>query len=342
VENDLKNNLIIYHGMRLFSVATLLLGIVSGCSEVGRVEKYLRWMADYGIQDEVGMFEKWVDNDNYIAEVNARNGTHQLGHNHLSGMDVVDYTRFLGYNGKREVRLNAVRAREVGDLAASVDWVSAGAVTPVKDQGQCGSCWSFSTTGALEGAYFVKNGKLVSFSEQQLVDCDNFRNGGRDQGCNGGLMDNAFAWITKNGGLCLESDYKYESGVSQTEGTCEKSCSVVSGSKIAKYVDVPVSDDAQMMAALMVQPVAIAIEADQRDFQLYKSGVFTGACGTNLDHGVLAVGYGVENGSDYYMVKNSWGTTWGDGGYIKLGRGKTYNGGDGQCGMLLSASYPVL
>ncbi len=356
MENDLKNNLIIYHGMRLSSVATLLLGVVSGCSEVGKVEKYLSWIAEYGIQDEVGMYEKWVDNDNYIAEVNARNGTHQLGHNHLSGMDVVDYTRYLGWREptvpfptlpsrkKNYVSLNLERKEGLeGNLGVPfVDWVSAGAVTPVKDQGQCGSCWSFSTTGALEGAYFVKNDKLVSFSEQQLVDCDNFRNGGRDQGCNGGLMDNAFSWITKNGGLCLESDYKYESGVSQTEGTCQKTCSVVSGSKVAKYVDVPVSDDAQMMAALMVQPVAIAIEADQRDFQLYKSGVFTGACGTNLDHGVLAVGYGAENGIDYYWVKNSWGTTWGDGGYIKLGRGSAYNGGDGQCGMLLSASYPTL
>jgi C1A family cysteine protease len=328
--------------MRLISLCLLTLGVVSGCVEDDRLMKFIGWVKEFGIQDEVGMYEKWVENDKYINEVNARNGTHKLGHNHLSGMDVVDYTRYLGYNGKKEMRFNAVRSRDIGELAANVDWVASGGVSPVKDQGQCGSCWSFSTTGALEGAYYVKNRNLLSFSEQQLVDCDNLRNGGRDQGCNGGLMDNAFAWITKNGGLCLESDYPYVSGDTQTVGTCAKTCKVVSGSKIAKYVDVPVSDDAQMMAALMVQPVAIAIEADQRDFQLYKSGVFTGNCGTTLDHGVLAVGYGTENGNDYYLVKNSWGTSWGDAGYIKLGRGSAYNKGDGQCGMLLSASYPIV
>jgi C1A family cysteine protease len=194
----------------------------------------------------------------------------------------------------------------------------------------------------LEGAYYIANGNLQSFSEQQLVDCDNRQNGGKDKGCNGGLMDNAFSWIDKNGGLCTESAYPYTSGTTKTAGTCTETCSVVKGSKITKFVDVTPKSDSDMMAALAQQPVSIAIEADQKDFQMYKSGVFTGGCGTNLDHGVLAVGYGTDNGSDYYLVKNSWGTTWGQGGYIMLGRGKQYNSGSGQCGMLMQASYPVL
>jgi C1A family cysteine protease len=291
------------------------------------------------------MFDKWAANDNFIQRHNsAGNASHVLGHNQFSAMDANDYKAFLGYsaNLERPKRFGATKWLDVDVTADSINWVDAGAVTPVKDQGQCGSCWAFSTTGALEGAYFVKNGKQVSFSEQQLVDCDTLRNGGRDQGCNGGLMDNAFSWITKNGGLCLESDYTYFSGDTQDSGTCKKTCTVYPGSSVVKYVDVAPSDDAQMMAALSKQPVAIAIEADQREFQLYKSGVFTGACGTTLDHGVLAVGYGTENGSDYYLVKNSWGTSWGSSGYIKLARGKSYNGGDGQCGILLSASYPVV
>ena len=222
----------------------------------------------------------------------------------------------------------------------SVDWVKAGAVTPVKNQGQCGSCWSFSTTGALEGAYFNANGILDSFSEQQLVDCDNRQNGGKDMGCNGGLMDNAFSWIKKNGGLCTEEDYPYVSGNTRTPGTCQTSCGLVDGSKIVSFYDVPPSSDEDMMLALGKQPVSIAIEADQQSFQLYKSGVFTGSCGTKLDHGVLAVGYGSLNGEDYYLVKNSWGTTWGQNGYIMLGRGDEYNNGNGQCGMLMQASYP--
>jgi len=226
---------------------------------------------------------------------------------------------------------------------SSVDWVSKGGVTPVKNQGQCGSCWSFSTTGALEGAYFVTYGTLPSFSEQQLVDCDTVRNGGKDHGCNGGLMDNAFSWIKKNGGLCSEEAYPYVSGTTKTGGTCETTCEVIDKSDVSSWVDVPHKSDDDMMVAIAQQPVSVAIEADQQSFQLYKTGVFSGTCGTNLDHGVLVVGYGSDSsGNDYYRIKNSWGTTWGDDGYIYIGRGSEYNSGQGQCGVLLQASYPVL
>lgn len=310
------------------------------------IDKFEEWVHEFQVkfhdlEHQNRIYGKWLSNEKFISENNALNLTYTLGHNQFSGMDSNDFSEYLGYSNvlDKTNRISNYKTLQ-GALPNEVDWTKVGAVTGVKDQGQCGSCWSFSTTGALEGAYFNKYGKLESFSEQQLVDCDTLRNGGRDHGCKGGLMDNAFSWIEKNGGLCSESDYPYVSGTTKTEGTCQSSCAINKKSLITEYVDVTPSSDNAMMTALSQQPVSIAIEADQKEFQLYKSGVFTGACGTKLDHGVLAVGYGTLSGEDYYLVKNSWSASWGQKGYILLGRGDKYNNGDGQCGMLLSASYP--
>lgn len=312
-------------------------------------DKFEQWIIDfkYNIDSSdhfYSAFGKWIDNNEYIEIINSKGLTYSLGHNQFSVMDRNDYHEFLS---RTNMYINETHniynfTLESTSLPTQVNWVTNGAVTPVKDQGQCGSCWSFSTTGALEGVYYIKNKKLESFSEQQLIDCDNFKNGGRDHGCNGGLMDNAFTWINKNGGLCLESDYPYISGTTEKSGDCETSCSNIKGSDIKGYTHVPIASDDSMMSALLQQPVSIAIEADQRDFQLYKSGIFTGECGTNLDHGVLAVGYGIQEEGYYYLVKNSWGTSWGDYGYIKLGRGPEYNNGQGQCGILLEGSFPTV
>lgn len=218
------------------------------------------------------------------------------------------------------------------DLPSSVDWRNKGAVTPVKNQGQCGSCWAFSTTGSVEGITAIKTGQLVSLSEQQLVDCSGAEG---NMGCNGGIMDQAFEYIIKNGGICSEEAYPYRA----SQGTCRaSSCQNVA--TISGYANVPVRNADAFKAAIAQQPVSIAIEADQLGFQFYSGGVFTGSCGTNLDHGVLAVGYGNSNGQDYWLVKNSWGASWGDQGYIMLGGGSNYNSGAGQCGILLDPCYP--
>ncbi len=241
-----------------------------------------------------------------------------------------------GYNGAKvhsDMRVpllsNNLRA---ADLPKEIDWSKKGAVTPVKNQGSCGSCWSFSTTGAMEGAYFVKNNKLVSFSEQELVSCDPV-----DQGCNGGLMDNAFQWIEKQGGLCTEDNYPYVSAEGNNP-SCSIKCTPVNGSKPLKYVDTPPTS-VGLQTGVAQQPVAVAIEADQMAFQFYNKGVLTGTCGKNLDHGVLAVGYGTLDKNDYWKVKNSWGPSWGMDGFILIQRNKNVKGG--QCGILMSASYPV-
>jgi len=176
-------------------------------------------------------------------------------------------------------------------LPGAVDWVAGGAVTSVKNQEQCGSCWSFSAAGALEGAYFVAGHRLVDFSESNIAECDI---DGDDKGCNGGLMDNAFDFISANGGLCTEKAYPYV----PTQGKCKAdACKIVPGSKVANVTDVTPYSEASLRAAVAQQPVSIAIEADQRDFQLYASGVMSGTCGDMLDHGVLVVGYGFDNDS---------------------------------------------
>jgi len=295
----------------------------------------------------VKMLQNFANNDDFIETSNAnKNLTYTLGHNQFSHFSVEEYREYvkLGLT-KPDTTADAVHAApaDVSTLATSIDWTTLGAVTGVKDQGQCGSCWSFSTTGAIEGAYYNKYKSLVSFSEQNFVDCDNRQNGGSDLGCNGGLMDSAFAWAKKNGGVCTEAAYPYVSGTTKKAGTCaQSSCTKNANSAPKSYTDVAKNSDTAMMSALNVGPVSIAIEADQQAFQLYKSGVFTATCGSNLDHGVLAVGYGTLNGVDYYKVKNSWGTSWGQAGYILLGRGASMPKA-GQCGMLSGPpSYPVL
>merc|ERR1712079_306157 len=217
-------------------------------------------------------------------------------------------------------------------LAESVDWSSKGAVTPVKNQKQCGSCWAFSTTGSLEGAWEIATGKLVSLSEQQFVDCDKV-----DQGCSGGLMDNAFRYAEKNA-LCTERSYSYKA----RRGTCEaSSCTVgIPQGGVTGYKDVAKDDMQALMEAVTQQPVSIAIEADKSAFQFYHRGVLSSHCGTRLDHGVLLVGYGTDNGKDYWKVKDSWGTNYGENGFIRLERGK---GGAGECGLLSGPpSFPVV
>lgn len=215
----------------------------------------------------------------------------------------------------------------------SVDWTTKGAVTPIKNQEQCGSCWAFSTTGSVEGAWFLKNGTLVSLSEQQLVDCSGPEG---NQGCNGGLMDQAFQYIIDNKGITTEAAYPYTAA----DGTCQSAGKPVAAT-LSGYKDVAANSEVALETAIVQQPVSVAVEADQNVFQFYSGGVMDAACGTQLDHGVLAVGYGVDTGKEYYKVKNSWGADWGEKGFIRLGRGAKFNPA-GQCGIQQMASYPVV
>ena len=215
---------------------------------------------------------------------------------------------------------------------ASIDWRTKGAVTTVKDQGQCGSCWTFSSTGAMEGAWAIAKGQLIDLAEQELVDCAGLKYG--SMGCNGGQMEGAFKFIIENG-QCAASSYPYTA----KDGSCH-SCTAVAHA--SSCYDVKPNDQLSLKAAVAKQPVSVAIEADTKYFQSYSSGVLTSSsCGTSLDHGVLAVGYGEENGQKYWLVKNSWSTSWGENGYVKIGRSESTNDA-GICGIAMDPSFPTV
>jgi len=220
-----------------------------------------------------------------------------------------------------------------GPLADVVDWRTKGAVTPIKDQGQCGSCWAFSTTGSTEAAHFLATGELVSLSEQNLMDCSTSYG---NQGCNGGLMNNAFKYIIANKGIDTEASYPYTA----KDGTCHFTAANV-GATVAGYKNVVAGSESSLQASVAIEPVSVAIDASHNSFQLYKSGVYyeSKCSSSNLDHGVLAVGYGTTDDSaktDYWIVKNSWGTSWGTAGYIQMTRNNKNN-----CGIATSSSYPT-
>jgi len=296
-------------------------------------EWMLKYQRVYTSEEFSNRFAIFKDNMDFVTQWNSNpENTHEVELNQFADLSNAEYQSiYLGTHitVSDEFPLPML---DMQPMAVSVDWRTKGYVTGVKDQGQCGSCWAFSTTGSSEAAHFMATGNLVSLSEQNLMDCS--KSYGND-GCNGGLMDDAFKYIIANKGVDTEASYAYTA----KDG---KSCLFTAanvGATLASYKNVAKGSETGLVAALNTQPVSVAIDASKNSFQLYKSGVYyEPTCSTSrLDHGVLAVGYGTDDttGTDYYIVKNSWGVSWGMSGYLLMSRNKSNN-----CGIATSASWP--
>ncbi|KAL3886447.1 hypothetical protein ACJMK2_026435 [Sinanodonta woodiana] len=331
---------------RLAVVLSLLAAVMAGPISSELNEDWQAFKATYRKlyqpQEETLRRIIWEDNIRYIQKHNieADRGVHTywLGENHYADMTHEEFVKVM--NG---FKMNISSSNACGhfmapshvqlsDLPDEVDWRKEGYVTPVKNQEQCGSCWAFSTTGSLEGQHFKKTGQLVSLSEQNLVDCSQKEG---NHGCGGGLMDNAFQYIIVNHGIDTEDSYQYTARdgkckfKSQSVGATEVSCMDIQSQSVSDL----------QKAVATVGPISVAMDASHRSFQLYKTGIYSEpACSpTQLDHGVLAVGYGSQGGQDYWLIKNSWGTVWGMQGYFMLLRDSR-----NMCGVATMASFPTV
>ncbi|XP_031604615.2 procathepsin L-like [Oreochromis aureus] len=330
--------------MKLLLVVAAVLAVSScGCMSLEDMEFHawkLKFEKSYDSpSEETQRKQIWLNNRKLVLKHNALADqglkSFRLGMTYFADIENEEYKKLgcLGsFNASLPRRGSTFRRLPKGTvLPDTVNWRKQGYVTKVKDQKECGSCWAFSATGALEGQHFKKTGNLVSLSEQQLVDCSRkFRN----NGCKGGKANWAFQYIRYNGGLDTEKSYRYEA----KNRKCHYKPDSV-GAKCSGYVNVSPSEDALKEAVATIGPISVEIDTSRVSFRLYHSGVYDEPWCSNihLNHAVLAVGYGTENGHDYWLVKNSWGSGWGNKGYIKMTRNK-----GNQCGIATEASYPLV
>jgi len=284
----------------------------------------------------------WENNLDFIEKHNneAANGQHTftVGINEFADLTSDEFAQFFNGFDSSMAKYDSKQENDFAlfeDMPSEVDWRQKGFVTEVKNQLRCGSCWAFSAVGSIEGQHFNKTGKLVSLSEQNIVDCDH-----KDHGCMGGIMESAYQYVIQNKGIDTEASYPY---TAKTGKECKFKTEDI-GATISSFKTIPPgSEEALLKAVATVGPISVAIDASRPTFHFYKKGVYhePECSSTKLDHGVLAVGYGGSNdnhrGHEYWIVKNSWGKSWGMDGYINMSRNRKNN-----CGIASHASYPIV
>jgi cathepsin L len=320
--------------MKTALVALLFACAALAISEVEYQNAFTFWMQanqkSYHHDEFQTRYRAFRSNLDFVTEHNKLNKTFTVGMNKFADLSSKEFARIYLGTKANVVVPKIHKAHNVHAAPTSWDWRTKGAVTPIKNQGQCGSCWSFSTTGSTEGCHFLTTGKLNSLSEQNLMDCSTSQG---NQGCEGGLMTQAMTYIISNGGIDTEVSYPYTAA----DGTTCNYNAANSGATLKSFTNVQTGSESDLLAKVTLGPVSVAIDASQNSFQLYTGGVYNEpACSsTALDHGVLAIGWGVDSGSAYWLVKNSWGTDWGIQGYIEMSRNL-----NNQCGIATMATLP--
>ncbi|XP_041917304.1 pro-cathepsin H-like [Alosa sapidissima] len=295
------------------------------------------WMAEngktYDLREYYHRLHIFTQNRRRILEHNADRPSYTMGLNQFSDLTFAEFKKaFLLHEPQNCSATTGGHPRQAGPYPDYVDWRTRGDyVTPVKTQGHCGSCWTFSTTGCLESVTAIATGKLLELSEQQLIDCaQDFNN----HGCFGGLPSQAFEYIKYRGGLMTEDGYPYKGHDSTCEFQPEQAAAYVKDVvNITRYDEMGMLD-----AVARLNPVSFAYEVTA-DFVHYKDGIYSSTKCKNttetVNHAVLAVGYGEQDGTLYWIVKNSWGTSWGRDGYFLIERGRN------MCGLAACSSYPL-
>nr|AAR99518.1 cathepsin L protein [Fasciola hepatica] len=322
--------------MRLFILAVLTVGVLGSNDDLWHQWKRM-YNKEYNGADDEHRRNIWEENVKHIQEHNLRHDlglvTYTLGLNQFTDMTFEEFkAKYLTEMSRASDILSHGVPYETNNRAVpdKIDWRESGYVTEVKDQGNCGSCWAFSTTGTMEGQYMKNERTSISFSEQQLVDCSGPWG---NNGCSGGLMENAYQYL-KQFGLETESSYPYTA----VEGQCRYN-EQLGVAKVTGYYTVHSGSEVELKNLVGSEgPAAVAVDVES-DFMMYRSGIYQSqTCSPlSVNHAVLAVGYGTQGGTDYWIVKNSWGLSWGERGYIRMVRNR-----GNMCGIASLASLPMV